>query len=215
MPELAIWTPGIRHLRIAQTEAPGDPVIASNLATALAQQGSYAAALDLLTEEVAAKDPSFRLQRMRAFFAQEAGDHGIAIPAYEKIVSRNPRTGRHGIISAISRRMAGDAEGSVAALEKAVGTQSLIAAGPPELRDGARRCRTCGRSRATAPGHGGGLSSGHQAPARTVRDLQGARRERKKLSARLRRHRRSPPISIWPSWQPGRNSTSSSRKMRR
>jgi len=110
---------GIRHLRVAQTEAPGDPVIASNLATALAQQGSYGAALDLLTEDVAAKDPTFRLQRMRAFFAQEAGDHGIAIPAYEKIVSAEPRDWEAWNNLGNSRRLAGDPDGSVAALERA------------------------------------------------------------------------------------------------
>ena len=110
---------GIRHLRVAQREQPSDPVIASNLATALAQQGNFPAALDLLTEEIAGTDPTFRLHRMRAFFAQESGNHGIAIPAYEKIVSAEPRDWEAWNNLGNARRMSGDANGSVAALDKA------------------------------------------------------------------------------------------------
>ena len=40
---------GIRHLRLAHQARPDDAVIVSNLATALAQQGQYAAALDVVT----------------------------------------------------------------------------------------------------------------------------------------------------------------------
>ena len=66
---------GIRHLQAAQRARPSDPVVASNLATALAQRGDYAGALEALTEDVANTDPSKQLSRVRAFLAQQVGNY--------------------------------------------------------------------------------------------------------------------------------------------
>src|SRR5215213_1390629 len=81
---------GIRHLKVANTLNPSDPVIASNLATALAQQGDFADAKQLLTDEIVQTDPTYRIQRIRAFVAQQAEDFETAIRSYEAIVAAVP-----------------------------------------------------------------------------------------------------------------------------
>jgi tetratricopeptide (TPR) repeat protein len=111
---------GIRHLRAARELQSSDPVIAANLATALAQQGDYAAALDALPAEIARADPTLRLQRIRAFVAQHADDLATAIPIYETIVAAAPDDWESWNNLGNARRLAGDAEGAVAALERAV-----------------------------------------------------------------------------------------------
>src|SRR5512139_3226860 len=80
----------MRHLQAAQKARPSDPVVASNLSTALAQQGNYAAALEALPEDVARTDPSMQLLRVWAFLAQQIGDYSAAIPTYESIVAVAP-----------------------------------------------------------------------------------------------------------------------------
>src|SRR5262245_17036540 len=47
---------GIRHLQAAKSARPSDSIVAANLATALAQQGKHAAALDSLPEDIAKGD---------------------------------------------------------------------------------------------------------------------------------------------------------------
>lgn len=111
---------GIRHLRSAREARPSDPVIAANLATALAQQGDPSAAIEILTEEVTKADPSMRLQRIRAFLAQELRDFAVAIPAYEKVVAASPDDWESWNNLGNARRLAGDAEGSLAALQRAI-----------------------------------------------------------------------------------------------
>ena len=112
--------PGIRHLRAAQQLKPADAVIASNLATALAQQGSYDAALEVLTDEIARTDPTMRLLRIRAFLAQHAEDFETAIPIYEGIVATAPDDWETWNNLGNARRLAGDAERGLAALERAL-----------------------------------------------------------------------------------------------
>ena len=75
------------HLRIAHAARPDDPIIALNLGTALAQLGAFAEALDAAPEELARKDPSLRLQRLRAFCSQSSGDYPAAIETYQRIVA--------------------------------------------------------------------------------------------------------------------------------
>jgi tetratricopeptide (TPR) repeat protein len=110
---------GIGHLRVANKAKPSDPVIAANLATALAQQGEHAAALDVVTDAMAKADPTMRLLRIRAFLAQEAKDFEVSIPAYEAIVSAAPEDWESWNNLGNARRLSGDFEGSVSALERA------------------------------------------------------------------------------------------------
>jgi len=111
---------GIRHLRAAREARPADPVIAANLATALAQQGDHMAAIAVLTDEVTKADPTMRLQRIRAFLAQELRDFAVAIPAYEKVVAASPDDWESWNNLGNARRLSGDAEGSLAALQRAI-----------------------------------------------------------------------------------------------
>jgi len=71
---------GIRHLSAAREARPNDAVIASNLATALAQVGRHASALEVLSDDVAKTDPTLQLKRLRAFLAQETRQFSVAIP---------------------------------------------------------------------------------------------------------------------------------------
>lgn len=110
---------GIRHLREAFAGRPDDPIIATNLVTALAQECRHGEALALLSDEVANIDPSLHLQRVRGFLAQEAGDLPAAIKAYEKVVSAHPEDWETWNNLGNAFRLGGDAENSVNALTKA------------------------------------------------------------------------------------------------
>ncbi len=110
---------GIRHLRAALQARPTDPVIASNLATALAHQGDHAGALDVVGEEIANADPTMRLQRVRAFLAQQALNFDVAIGAYEAVVRAAPEDWESWNNLGNARRLSGDVDGSLAALKRA------------------------------------------------------------------------------------------------
>ncbi|NUT00881.1 MAG: tetratricopeptide repeat protein [Sphingomonas sp.] len=133
---------GIRHLRLAHRDRPFDPVVAGNLATALAQQGDHASALEVLTEELAGKDPTLHLQRMRAFLAQETGNFAVSIPAYESIVATAPDDWEAWNNLGNARRLAGDADGSVEALQRAV---ALNSSSPPVRLNYAMALASAGR----------------------------------------------------------------------
>src|SRR5215203_5263508 len=81
---------GIRHFQAARDIRPSDPIIALNLATALSQEGDHEAALDVVTEDVAKADPTMRLQRARAFLAQELERFDVATAAYEAVLAAAP-----------------------------------------------------------------------------------------------------------------------------
>jgi tetratricopeptide (TPR) repeat protein len=110
---------GVRHLNAARGARPSDPIIATNLAAALAQLGRHSEALELLPEDIAKADPTLRLMRLRAFLAQETQQFSIAIPIYEDVVAKDPSDWETWNNLGNARRLAGDGEGSVAALEKA------------------------------------------------------------------------------------------------
>ena len=119
---------GIRHLKAANTLNPSDPVIASNLATALAQQGDFAGATQLLTDEIVQSDPTYRIQRIRAFVAQQAEDFETAIRSYEAIVAAVPDDWESWNNLGNAKRLAGDEEGCLAALQRAA---ELMPSSPP------------------------------------------------------------------------------------
>src|SRR5918993_2040543 len=122
---------GIRRLRAAREFRSSDPVIASNLATALAQQGDYGAGLEVLTDEVARTDGTMRLQRIRAFLAQHAGQFQTAIPIYEAIVASAPDDWEAWNNLGNARRLGGDFDGGLAALQRAMDING--ASGPVRL----------------------------------------------------------------------------------
>ena len=122
---------GIRHLQAANEIQSTDPVIATNLATALAQQGDYQAALDVLTDDIARTDRTMRLQRIRAYLAQHAGDFQTAIPIHEAIVAAAPDDWETWNNLGNARRLAGDLDGGLAALQRAMELNG--ASGPVRL----------------------------------------------------------------------------------
>ena len=133
---------GIRHLRAANNSKPSDPVIAANLATALAQQGDHAAALGVATEDMAKADATMHLLRIRAFLAQETKDFEVSIPAYEAIVSAAPEDWESWNNLGNARRLSGDFEGSVSALERAL---ALNPSSPPVRLNHAMALARAGR----------------------------------------------------------------------
>lgn len=119
---------GIRHLKAANALNPLDPVIASNLATALAQQGDFAGAKQLLTDEIVQSDPTYRIQRIRAYVAQQAEDFETAIRSYDAIVAAVPDDWESWNNLGNAKRLAGDEDGCLAALQRAA---ELMPSSPP------------------------------------------------------------------------------------
>lgn len=110
---------GIKHLRAAHAERPADPVITANLASALTENGDYAAVLEVVSEDLARSDPSLRLERLRGFGAQMAEDFNTAIRSYERVVAAEPEDWETWNNLGNSRRSSGDFEGSVSDLKRA------------------------------------------------------------------------------------------------
>ena len=110
---------GIRHLRAAFTLRPNDPMIAVNLASALVQNGDYAAVLDMLSDELTRRDSSMQLERLRGFAAQMSEDFQTAAASYERVVAAAPEDWESWNNLGNARRSAGDFDGAVAALQRA------------------------------------------------------------------------------------------------
>ena len=111
---------GVEHLKAAHERRPADLVIVNNLATALAQLGREREALDLVTEELAAKDSTLHLLRVRAFLAQQLEDFPAAVQAYEGVVAAAPGDWESWNNLGNARRGVEDYEGAVDALRRAV-----------------------------------------------------------------------------------------------
>ena len=107
------------HLRIARDKRQDDVLIAFHFGTALAQLGSFQEALDAIPTELALKDQSLRLLRLRGFCAQSVGDYPAAIEAYEKVVSTVPSDWESWNNLGNARRCAGNPNGAVEALCRA------------------------------------------------------------------------------------------------
>jgi len=80
----------IEHLRVAQRARPKDPIIANNLATALAKLDRRVEALEIITDELVAADRTGQLLKLRAFLAQMTEDFELAIRCYERVVAAEP-----------------------------------------------------------------------------------------------------------------------------
>jgi tetratricopeptide (TPR) repeat protein len=74
----------------------------------------------VLTDDLAHTDRTMRLQRIRAFLAQHAGDFPTAISIYESIVAAAPDDWETWNNLGNARRLAGDVDGGLAALRRAM-----------------------------------------------------------------------------------------------
>ncbi len=118
---------GVRFLRPAAKALPADVAVTANLVTALMDISEFEEALSVCTGEAAARDPSPRTWRLRAFLLQHAQDYVAAIEAYRIVVARAPDdfeawNNLGNACSALS-----DASGAVEALERAVQLRSDVA----------------------------------------------------------------------------------------
>ena len=111
---------GIAHLRQANAARPSDPIIAFNLASALAAREEYAPALEIISEELAQADSSMRLERLRGFLAQSLERFDDAIASYERIIAAAPDDWETWNNLGNARRAVGDAPGALEALHRAV-----------------------------------------------------------------------------------------------
>lgn len=110
---------GVRHLRAARERRPNDPVIAFNLGSALAQLGRPEEALEAVPAELAASDPTMRLERLRGFLHQDLRDFPAAVEAYERVVAAAPDDWESWNNLGNARRQKGDTEASIEALRRA------------------------------------------------------------------------------------------------
>ncbi|HKC03424.1 MAG TPA: sulfotransferase [Sphingomicrobium sp.] len=110
---------GIGHLRAAHRARPADPVIAGNLASALAELGKFKEALDVVSADLARSDRTFKLLKLRGFLAQSSEEFAVAIDAYEQVVAAAPADWESWNNLGNSRNAAGDLEGSIEALRRA------------------------------------------------------------------------------------------------
>ncbi|MEO8175943.1 MAG: sulfotransferase [Sphingomicrobium sp.] len=108
------------HLTAAHRARPTDFVIGANLAMALTQLERHREALDVVSIDLARSDPSFRLLRLRGFLAQTVEDFATAVQAYEEVVAANPTDWESWNNLGNARRCAGDGDGAVAALSRAL-----------------------------------------------------------------------------------------------
>jgi tetratricopeptide (TPR) repeat protein len=109
----------INHLRIAHAGKPADLKIATNLANALADAGSYTEALEVISDNLARSDRSMQLERLRGFLAQSADDFEQAVKSYERVVAAYPADWEALNNLGNARRCTGDLTGCIAALERA------------------------------------------------------------------------------------------------
>src|SRR5438309_9505789 len=118
----------VDHLRLAHAARPGDVRVAANLASALMQQGRNEEALLVASEELANSDATLQLLRLRGFSAQTTENFDVAVDAYQQIVAANPLGWESWNSLGNARRGAGDFDGSVSALTRAV---EINPASPP------------------------------------------------------------------------------------
>lgn len=108
-----------QHLAAAHAANRNDPIIAHNLVQALIALERYHDALPILTDAVVDSDRDGRLRRLRAFVAQCADRHDLAVADYERVVARSTQDWESWNNLGNARRGAGDVEGAVDALRRA------------------------------------------------------------------------------------------------
>ena len=167
---------GVVHLKEASASRPEDPVIAINLAAALAQLGEHAELLRVIPESLAARDPTMQLHRLRGFGAQHSGDFAEAVRCYEKVVAAHPDDWESWNNLGNARREAEDFEGAVDALRRSV-----------ELNPGAAPSRF---NYATALDHAGKLEEAEREWRSMAADFPNDDKPMRELFALLKRQGR-------------------------
>jgi tetratricopeptide (TPR) repeat protein len=109
----------IEHLQKANAARPSDPVIGFNLASALTERGDYAAALEVIPKELAQRDATMRIERLRGFLAQSLERFQDAVASYELIVAAAPDDWETWNNLGNARRAADDVSGALEALRRA------------------------------------------------------------------------------------------------
>lgn len=109
----------IPHLETAYRARPADPLIARNLATALAGREHYSEALAILTDEVVISDATGRLRRLRGYVAQMADNVALAVADYESVLKDNPSDWETWNNLGNTKVGADDLAGGIAALRRA------------------------------------------------------------------------------------------------
>lgn len=107
---------GAAHLRLVLAAAPQDRATRVNLASALAAID----ALDEAVDVVAAGDDDPKLQRIAAYVYQRKGWHPAAAAAYDQVLAAFPDDFESWNNLGNVRAALGDAEGAIAALERAI-----------------------------------------------------------------------------------------------
>jgi tetratricopeptide (TPR) repeat protein len=133
---------GIGRLRLAHEACPGDHATAANLVAALLEQGLLEDAYEIAGRERSLSAPNLRLARLRAYLAQSLGHFAAAVEAYEHVVAKDPCDFDSWNNLGNARLSAGDLEGSVAALVRAL---ELDRAAPPVRLNLAAALAACGR----------------------------------------------------------------------
>ena len=110
----------IRHLDVAHAARPTDLRITTNLARALANAGKMERALEVAVPELAFSDPSLQLARIRGYAAQMSARGEEAVAAYEHVVREAPGDWESHNNLGNARLLAGDVDGGVTELERAV-----------------------------------------------------------------------------------------------
>lgn len=115
------------HLADAHKLRPDDVTIACNLIAIEIERGDREAALAVATMVRAEADASLRIGRYRGFLAQELERFDEAVQAYEFVLGRAPRDFESWNNLGNARAALGDADGAIAALERAVALDSRAA----------------------------------------------------------------------------------------
>jgi tetratricopeptide (TPR) repeat protein len=118
---------GITHLKAALRVNPDDVIAARNLVTALMDSGDVQAALVECTEERALADPSLRMGRLRGYLLEEADEHVAAAKAYSLVVAAAPSDFESWNNMGNALTNAGDVDGSITALQRAVALRPDLA----------------------------------------------------------------------------------------
>jgi tetratricopeptide (TPR) repeat protein len=108
------------HLQQAHALRPSDPMVAFNLASVLAHNGSHAEALELLPERIGRPDADLRLEKLRGFIAEGLQDYSGAIAAYERVVAAAPCDWESWNNLGNARRCAGEFDKALTALRRAI-----------------------------------------------------------------------------------------------
>jgi tetratricopeptide (TPR) repeat protein len=131
----------VRSLEVAHAARPSDLRIATNLSTALSNIGNMERVLLVASRDRAFADPTNQLARIRGYAADQMGQWDEAIDAYAHVVASASEDWASWNNLGNARVMAGDAEGGIPDLERAL---SMAADSPPIRLNLARAYRRSG-----------------------------------------------------------------------